>query len=457
MRSLVFERNLPRFAASRIASTFGSGRGAAVGPLRLLDTEPPELPGPGWVRVSPLLSGICGSDLATLDGRSSRYFEHVVSFPFVPGHEVVGVLETGGRVVIEPVLGCAARGIDPPCPACARGQLGNCERLAFGHLKPGLQTGYCADTGGGWSHAGLVAHESQLHPVPDAFLDEDAVVVEPVACATHAVCDAALGGGETVAVVGAGTLGLAVVAAVSALSVAGHVAAPGALFVGARYPHQRRLAGELGATAALAPDQLGRAVRRKTGSLSMADPRPRRPGGPLTGGADVVFDCVGSADSIGQSLAVVRPRGRVVLVGMPGRVHVDLAPLWHREVRLLGAYAYGTERLASGATARTFDLAFEVVAAHGLGRLVSATYPIERFEEAVQHAGAAGRRGSVKVAFDLRHKEARHGEQRHGEQPHGEQPHGDAHGGEQRHGDARRLARSTTSGRDGRPSTGGTS
>ncbi len=402
MKSLVFERNIPRFAAARLASTFGSGRGATVGPLRLLETDPPDLPGPGWVRVTPLLSGICGSDLATLDGRSSRYFEHIVSFPFVPGHEVVGVLESGDRVVLEPVLGCVARGIEPTCPACARGRLGDCERIAFGHLKPGLQTGYCAETGGGWSHAGLVAHESQLHAVPGAFRDEDAVVVEPVACASHAVCDAALREGETVAVLGAGTLGLAVVAAVTSLSATGRIAAPGALFVGARYSHQRRLAEELGATAAVTPDQLARTVRRRTGSLSVAGPSPRRPTGPLTGGADVVFDCVGSAASIGQALEMVRPRGRVMLVGMPGRVHVDLAPLWQREVRLLGAYAYGTEPLATGERVCTFDLAFEVVAAHGLGRLVSATYPIERFEEAIEHAGAAGRRGAVKVAFDLR-------------------------------------------------------
>ncbi len=402
MKSLVFERNVPRFAAARLVSTLGSGRGATVGPLRLLETEPPELPGPGWVRVTPLLSGICGSDLATLDGRSSRYFEHIVSFPFVPGHEVVGVLESGDRVVLEPVLGCVARGIDPACPACARGSLGDCERIAFGHLKPGLQTGYCAETGGGWSYAGLVAHESQLHAVPGTFCDEDAVVVEPVACATHAVCDSTLRDGETAAVLGAGTLGLAVVAAVTSLSAVGRVAAPGALFVGARYAHQRRLAEELGATAAVTPDQLTRSVRRRTGSLSVAGPRPGRPTGPLTGGADVVFDCVGSASSIGQALEMVRPRGRVMLVGMPGRVHVDLAPLWQREIRLLGTYAYGTEQVASGERVRTFDLAFEVVAAHGLGRLVTATYPIERFEEAVEHAGAAGRRGAVKVAFDLR-------------------------------------------------------
>jgi len=135
VKSLVFERNIPRFAASRLVSAFGSGRGTAIGPLRLLETDVPTLPGPGWARVTPLLSGICGSDLATLDGRSSRYFEHIVSFPFVPGHEVVGVLDAGDRVVLEPVLGCVARGIEPPCDSCSHGLLGDCERVAFGHLR----------------------------------------------------------------------------------------------------------------------------------------------------------------------------------------------------------------------------------------------------------------------------------------------------------------------------------
>jgi len=105
---------------------------------------------------------------------------------------------------------------------------------------------------------------------------------------------------------------------------------------------------------------------------------------------------------------MVRPRGTVSLVGMPGKVTVDLAPLWHREVRLAGAYAYGTER-GAGMDDRvsTFALAFEVVAAQRTGRLVSATYPLTRFEDAVAHAGAAGRRGAVKIAFDVRKGPAR--------------------------------------------------
>ena len=410
MKALVFERNLPRFAASRVASLLGSGRGAGVGPLQLLDADPPELPADDWSHLRPLLAGICGSDLSLVDGRSSRYFEDIVSFPFVPGHEVVGVLDDGGtdhagaflppgaRAVVEPVLGCAPRHIDPACAECRQGRTGLCEHTAFGQLAPGLQTGFCADTGGGWSTAGLVAHASQIHGVPDALSDEDAVMVEPTACAVHAALSGGVAAGDTVAVVGAGTLGLTLVAALH------HVVRPSAactVLVGAKYPAQRRLAEALGADAVVPPDQLARAVRRQAGSLVLA--------GRLTGGADVVFDCVGSADSLTQALAMVRPRGRVVVVGMPAKVSLDLAPLWHRELTLVGAYAYGVEPPAGpdGTPRRTFEVAIDLVARAGLGSLVSATYPLERYEEAVAHAGAAGRRGAVKVAFDLRNRKGR--------------------------------------------------
>ena len=401
MKALVFERNLPRFAASRAASLLGSGRGATIGPLRLLDADPPDRPAPDWHRVRPLLSGICGSDLATVDGRSSRYFEDLVSFPFVPGHEVAGTVESdatdhagrplgpGARVVVEPVLGCAPRAIEPRCPESRGGHTGLCENVAFGELSPGLQTGYCADTGGGWSTAGLVAHSSQLHVVPDSFADEDAVLVEPTACAVHAALSAEIEPESLVAVVGAGTLGLLTVAALDRLV---RPSTPLTLVVGAKHAEQRRLAESLGGDVVVDPDHLARTVRRRAGSLVL--------GGRLTGGADMVFDCVGSAESLEAALTMVRPKGKVVLVGMPGRVSVDLAPLWHRELSLVGAYAYGAESTAP--PRRSFELAFELVAAAGLGSLVSASYPLERYGEALAHAGAAGRRGAVKVVFDLR-------------------------------------------------------
>ena len=77
---------------------------------------------------------------------------------------------------------------------------------------------------------------------------------------------------------------------------------------------------------------------------------------------------------------------------------VDLTGLWHKEVNLLGAYAYGLE--ATGE--RTFDLAFRLVEEANLDRLVSASYPLDRYRDAIDHAANAGTRGAVKVVFDLR-------------------------------------------------------
>ena len=65
------------------------------------------------------------------------------------GHEVVGTLDDGTRVVIEPALGCKVRGIEPQCPRCAEGRPGLCYNVTDGPIEVGLQTGYCADTGGG--------------------------------------------------------------------------------------------------------------------------------------------------------------------------------------------------------------------------------------------------------------------------------------------------------------------
>src|SRR5256714_4595871 len=316
MKALRFSRSLPRFAAARVAGSVAPGGGARVGPLALVEAPDPREPGPGGQRVQPILAGICGSDLATVAGRSSRYFEPIVSFPFVPGHEIVGTTDDGARVVVEPVLGCMARDIVPPCPACAGGSTGRCEHLTLGHLKPGLQTGYCADTGGGWSTA-LVAHASQIHRVPESLSDEGAVMVEPAACAVHAALRARVPGGGLVAVLGAGTLGLCVVAALR------RFALPGTIIAGAKHPDQRREALRLGADVAVVPAEVKRAVRRAARCLAVGER--------LSGGADVVIDCVGNAASIHEALAITRPRRRGVPVGLPRAERPDLAAPWPPE------------------------------------------------------------------------------------------------------------------------------
>ena len=410
MKALVFHRNVPKYAAAMVAGSLLPGSGAKVGPLRLEDVDIPDLPGPDWRYVKPRLTGICGSDLSTIDGTSSRYFDPIVSFPFTPGHEVVadlvdpanGATDADGthRVVIEPVLGCVTRNISPVCRACAAGDLGNCEHIAFGDLQPGLQCGFCADTGGGWSTM-MVAHPSQIHAVPATMSDEAAVMVEPAACAVHGALAAGISAGDTVVILGTGTLGLLTLAAVRRFTPAGTVIAV------AKHPVQRHFARGLGADVLVEPGELPRAVRRITGTMALGDGNITR----LTGGADVVIDCVGSEASLAESLAVVKPRGRIAMVGMPGKVEVDLTGLWQREINLFGAYAYGTETVTddhgTSERRRTFDLAFELVQASDLGRLVSATYPLSRFSDAMIHAAAAGSRGSVKVAFDLRDEKER--------------------------------------------------
>jgi len=242
----------------------------------------------------------------------------------------------------------------------------------------------------------MVVHPAQVVPVPDDLSDEAAVMVEPTACAVHAA-QVVLGGaardGGPIAVIGAGTLGLLTLAALRHAERGGDT--DRLILTTAKHPEQRRLAGELGATRVVAPDELARAVRGVTGSLVLAsdDATAGAAAGQLTGGFPTVVDCVGSEESIAQALRVVAPGGDVVLVGMPGPTHVDLTPLWHRETSLRGCYAY---RRAD------FDTAIEVVRDLDLGRLVSATYPLDRHRDAIAHAAAAGARGAVKVAFDLR-------------------------------------------------------
>jgi hypothetical protein len=90
---------------------------------------------------------------------------------------------------------------------------------------------------------------------------------------------------------------------------------------------------------------------------------------------------------------------------MPGDVTLDLTGLWHRETELKGAYTYGTETMPDGTQARTFDLAVDTADHYAAERLLSATYRLDDHVDAIAHAAAAGRRGAIKVAFDLREGE----------------------------------------------------
>ena len=382
-------RSLPRYVAARAIGPRVPGLLAGpLAPLRLVHRDGPRSPGDGWVRVRPRLSGICGSDLATLSGHTSLYFTPLVSMPFVPGHEIVGEtrddapgIPAGSRVVIDPLLTCEARGLEP-CDACASAKRNRCDRITVGHLSPGLQTGYCSDTGGGWSGE-LVAHVSQLHVVPDELPDERAVLIEPLACAVHIARRAALVDGGSALVVGAGAVGLFTALALRELTPAGHVT------VVAKHGKQAELARLLGATDVVSPNEVAKAVRRSTRALRL---EPERGPAFLLGGVDVAIDAVGSIGSINTALRTVKAGGRVVLGGVPG-AGVDMTPAWFRELDVTGAYASAGD---------AFDVATRLAAEAPLDDLLGVAYPLDRWREALDHAHDGGRLGTLKVAFDLR-------------------------------------------------------
>jgi len=384
------------FTARAVSGTRAGGRlaGALAGniaPLRLVEHADPVPPDESWARVEPILSGICGSDLGLLTGRSSPYLGPLTSMPFVLGHEVVGRtldelpgLPRGSRVVIDPVLRCAARGL-PPCPACLAGHTGRCDGITTGRLAAGLQTGFCADTGGGWSRR-LLAHASQLYPVPHSLPDEIAVLVEPLACAVHSARRVPIDPGASVLVIGAGTVGLLTLLALRKLTAAGEI------HVIAKHRHQADRARELGATQVIGTESTARALRRSTGALLV---EPALGDGYLLGGMDMAFECTGGSAGLNTALRSLRAGGTVVASGMPA-AGVDLTPLWYRELHLVGAYASATGEEPDGGD---FPEAIALATAAPLDGYVDTKYPLDQWRDAVDHAATAGRLGTIKVVF----------------------------------------------------------
>jgi threonine dehydrogenase-like Zn-dependent dehydrogenase len=404
MLAIQYVRSAPSYALVRAARGDARVATSDLAMLHLGDVEEPELPGPGWTRVRPSLSGICGSDTSAITGHASLYLGSLTSYPFVPGHEVVGVLDDGTRVVVEPALGCRVRGISPECDRCAEGRLGLCEHVTEGAVDTGIQTGYCASTGGGWGEV-LVAHESQLHELPAALSDEAAVLVEPFACCVHAALRGGAAPDDVVVVLGAGTIGLLTVAAVRLFT------PPKRLIAVAKHPFQREQARRLGADVVIAPDEVFQRVRFATRAHLVEGPaeasrlrgvrgleglaRPL-----LLGGSDLTFECTGTARGLNESVRFTRAGGRVVAVGMPGEEKVDWAPIWQRELTVMGAYAYGAEPERGGQ--RTFELALEAAPELELARLTGPLFGLGDYRDAIAYALEAGRLSAVKVAFDLR-------------------------------------------------------
>ena len=395
MLGIQYTRSVPRFLAARfLGPVMGWIYTSPLGTTRLTKVSEPKLHSPNWVRVRPLVSGICGSDLATIMAKGSPYFAPVTSCPFVFGHEVVGeVTETGSavsrvaigqRVVLAPPLHCSVRGISEVCIECKKGQLSHCLNIRRGDLSAGLQTGYCRDTGGGWSHS-FIAHEAQLHLAPPSLSGDAAVLVEPFSCCLQAAKTAGLQKGQTAIVMGCGTIGILTILAAKTICPHARIVAV------AKYPHQYDWAKRVGADEVIlfSPD-----IYEEGASVLRAEVLRAELGNPiLLGGADVCFDCVGSSSTIDLSLRFASNHSRVILVGMPGLPKgVDWTSIWYKELVVKGSY---TSSPATFEEALQMMLGFEKV----LEGMVGAHYPLERFSDAIHTARHSGPKGIMKTVF----------------------------------------------------------
>ncbi len=406
MKALVLRKSIPRYVWTRLLAARSSRLATAPGTMLKLENIPePKLPGQNWIRVHSLLSGICGSDLSVILSRGSLYLSALTSFPFVPGHEIYGeVIETGAgvsgvtdgdRVVVEPALGCVVRGFSDLCSACSQGRYANCMRVTDGDITEGLQTGFCRSTGGGWSSQ-LVAHQSQVYSVPEDMSPEAAVLVEPFSCAIHGVLRSEIGQNQQALVIGCGSIGLLTIRVLRKLVPDCRIVAA------AKYIHQRKLAKEMGANQVVPAGSKG---YEKLSEIAGATLRTLELGKPVViGGFPYVFECVGNHSALDDATRWASENGTVVMQGMPSSAGADLVPVWYKQLRLIGAYAYGLERYG-GKEIKTFQLALDLLSKDGLAEtltgLVRHKFPLSRYRDAIDCAVRAGKMGGVKTVFDL--------------------------------------------------------
>ncbi len=321
-----------------------------------LEERPDPEPGPAEVVVAIRASGICGSDVHGFTGSTGRRRVGVVM-----GHEAAGEIvavgegvrdhRPGDRVVLRSILPCGV------CDRCRHGQPNVClDRRGLGMQFDG-------------AYAERVAvPAAMVEPLPGGLGFEDAALVEPLAVALHAVNLTPFDLLDQVAIVGAGSIGLLTLLAVRRRG-AGNVV------VTDRDPHRLEMARALGAEVAIdvSGDDSVQAVLDATGGR----------------GADAVFEAVGIAATVAQSIAVARPGGHVTWVGNSApEVPLPMQQLVTRELTVRGAYAFVDE----------FEVAIDALASGWIDAhpLIERVAPLDEGEDLFRQL-AAGSLPAVKV------------------------------------------------------------
>lgn len=414
MRAVTFNVTIPSYLVGKsLGKVTEAALWGGLSGVRFGHVAEPDLPGDDWVRLEVVKAGICGSDIGNLTLKSSPAMEPFGSFPAVLGHEIVarvvetgrGVrrVETGQRVAVDPGVSCVMRGFsgERRCPSCREGLPATCTRagdegetLILGApIQRGMTIGYHGSLPGGWGER-MIAHESQLFPVADEMSDHTAVLIEPMAVGMHAALRSRPFPDGPVLVLGSGPIALGVVWSLRAAGYQGELVAQ------MKRKHEADLARALGATAVVAPGDEARQALVDTGAQAYM---------PIVGdevyaggGFPLIFDCVGSEQTVKQALRYATVRGRIVLLGCAAEIpKLDLTFVWANELEIRGFQCYGDEEWR-GKTEHTFQITHDLLLETGapVEKMVTHVYPLGEYRTALSTAANRRKSGSVKVLLD---------------------------------------------------------
>ncbi len=283
--------------------------------IELLEfAEPAPAQGEAVVRIS--YCGVCGTDL-------HNYQSGVPGNPAVCGHEWMGEVAAVGAGVAsvregDRVIG----GIAPACGACAACRAGYASDCPH-------QLGSLMSTPHGGFAPAIAVDARRLTPVPEGLDDRDAAMVEPLTVALHGVRRTRIRLGDSVAVIGAGPIGLLTLQCARA-------AGAGRAYVVEPVAERAALALQLGADRVLNPNE-----ENVVGELADA----------TSGlGPDVVFECAGIAPTIQHAVDYVRRGGAVTLVGLANEDATIVPGAWlSKEVTVVASIAYAHQEFAMAA------------------------------------------------------------------------------------------------------------
>lgn len=333
--------------------------------LRVERVPHPGSPGRGRVLLRVLTTGVCGSDLHSyLDARIG---DTPVERSLILGHESSAIVEAVGPEALDgnfqPLKPGSRVAVDPAQP-CHR-----CELCEHGHPNLCCNLAFC----GNYPHGGSFCQWMHMparscFPVSDRIDDETAALLEPLGVAIHAVDFAKLRVGCSVAILGAGPIGLLILQAA-------RLAGADPVFVSDKFHWRLKLAKRWGGVPI---------------SCDRDDPVQRTLQGTHGRGVDIAIEAAWADESVNQAVEIARLGGRVVLVGIPGN---DRLTLKHSTARRKGLTLVLSRRMK-----HVYPRALQLAERRSvdLKSLVSHRFPLRKAAEAFA-LNAAYRNNVVKV------------------------------------------------------------